>query len=61
MNTRLWVAAPVLAIGTAIAGAMALGLDGPAASAAEPQVQGQDPRLRSGRAPPRSTIRPNWP
>ena len=42
MNTRLWVAAPVLVIGTAIAGAMALGLDGPAASAAQPQVQGQD-------------------
>jgi hypothetical protein len=40
MNTRLWVAAPVLVIGTAIAGAMALGLDGPAASAAQPQVQG---------------------
>ena len=42
MNTRLWVAAPVLVFGAAIAGAMALGLDGPAASAAQPQVQGQD-------------------
>ena len=42
MTTRLWVAAPVLVIGAAIAGAMALRLDSPAASAAEPQVQGQD-------------------
>jgi hypothetical protein len=49
MTTRLWVAAPVLVIGAAIAGAMAviagamaLGLDGPTASAAQPQVQGQD-------------------
>ena len=52
MNTRLWVAAPVLVIGAVIAGAMAFGLsasaeatadkDGPAASAAQPQVQGQD-------------------
>ena len=42
MNTRLWVAAPVLVIGGAIAGAMAFGLAGPAASAAQPQVQGQD-------------------
>ena len=42
MKTRLWVAAPVLVIGAAIAGAMALGLDSPAASAAQAQVQGQD-------------------
>ena len=42
MNTRLWVAAPVLVIGGAIAGAMAFGFVGPAASAAQPQVQGQD-------------------
>ena len=42
MNTRLWVAAPVLVIGGAIAGAMAFGPFGPAASAAQPQVQGQD-------------------
>jgi hypothetical protein len=49
MNTRLWVAAPVFAVVAAaiagamvIAGAMAVGLDGAAASAAQPQVQGQD-------------------
>ena len=41
MNARLWIAAIVLAV-AAIAGAMRFGLDSPAASAAQPQVQGQD-------------------
>ena len=41
MNARLGIAALVLAFG-ALAGAMRLGFDGPAASAAQPQVQGQD-------------------
>jgi hypothetical protein len=53
MTTRLWVAAPVLVIAAAIAGAMvagtvALGLDGPTAHAAQPQVQGQDPSTPLG-------------
>ena len=41
MNSRLGIAATVLAF-AAFAAAMALHLDGPAASAAQPQVQGQD-------------------
>jgi hypothetical protein len=41
MNARLGIAATVLAL-SALAGAMALHLDGPAANAAEPQIQGQD-------------------
>jgi len=41
MNARLWIAAIVLAV-AAIAGAVRFGLDSPAASAAQPQVQGQD-------------------
>ena len=41
MNARFGIAAIVLALG-ALAGAMRFGLDGPAASAAQPQVQGQD-------------------
>jgi len=41
MNARLWIAATALAFG-GLAGAMRFGLDGPAASAAQPQVQGQD-------------------
>jgi hypothetical protein len=41
MNARLRVAAIVLAIG-ALAGVIAFGLDGPAASAQQPQIQGQD-------------------
>src|SRR5688572_25866490 len=41
MNARLGIAAIVLALG-ALAGAMRFGLDSPAASAAQPQVQGQD-------------------
>jgi hypothetical protein len=41
MKTGLRVAAIVLALG-ALAGAMRFGLDGPSASAAQPQVQGQD-------------------
>jgi hypothetical protein len=41
MNARLGTAATVLAF-AALAGAMALHLDSPAASAAQPQVQGQD-------------------
>ena len=41
MNARLGIAATVVAI-AALAGAMALHLDSPAASAAQPQVQGQD-------------------
>jgi len=41
MNARFGIAAIVLALG-ALAGAVRFGLDSPAASAAEPQVQGQD-------------------
>jgi hypothetical protein len=41
MNARLGIAVIVLAVG-ALAGAMRFGFDGPAASAAQPQVQGQD-------------------
>jgi len=41
MNARLGIAGIVLAF-AAFAGAMALHLDGPAANAAQPQVQGQD-------------------
>ena len=41
MNARLGIAAIVLGFG-ALAGAMRFGFDGPAASAAQPQVQGQD-------------------
>ena len=41
MNARLGIAAIVLAFG-ALAAAMRFGLDGPAASAAQPQVEGQD-------------------
>ena len=41
MNARFGIAAIVLACG-ALAGAMRVGLDSPAASAAQPQVQGQD-------------------
>jgi hypothetical protein len=41
MNARLGIAAIVLAFG-ALAGAMRFGFDGPAVSAAQPQVQGQD-------------------
>ncbi len=41
MNARLGIAAIVVAFG-ALAAAMRFGLDGPAASAAQPQVQGQD-------------------
>ena len=41
MNARLGIAAIVLAFG-ALAAAMRFGLDGPAAVAAQPQVQGQD-------------------
>ena len=41
MNARFGITAIVLALG-ALAGAMRFGLDGPAASAAQPQVQGQD-------------------
>src|SRR5262245_29734266 len=41
MNARFGIAATVVAF-AALAGAMALHLDGPAASAAQPQVQGQD-------------------
>ncbi len=41
MNARLGIAAIVLAFGV-LAAAMRFGLDGPAASAAQPQVEGQD-------------------
>jgi len=41
MNARLGIAAIVLALG-ALAGAMRVGLDSPRASAAQPQVQGND-------------------
>ena len=41
MNARFGIAAIVLALG-ALAGAMRFGFDGPAASAAQPQAQGQD-------------------
>jgi hypothetical protein len=41
MNARLGIAASVIAVGT-LATAIQFGLDGPAARAAQPQVQGQD-------------------
>ena len=47
MNARLGIAAIVLGVG-GLATAMRFGFDGPAASAAQPQVQGQDPSTPPG-------------
>jgi hypothetical protein len=47
MNARLGIAAIVLGVG-GLATAMRFGFDGPTASAAQPQVQGQDPSAPPG-------------